>query len=395
MTVQWKSLIHRMETWMVLTMMVLGLTTEAFAQEELPPRIVCYYTPSDDLLIEDLPGDLCTNIIYAFARLSIDTWEAVPGNYQDDIVEGGYKRFTSLKERYPDLRTDISVADSNMAYMARYKSRRETFIRSVINIMTTYGFDGFDIDWEFPILPIDRNNYPILVNELRAAFDAEGKGWNLTAAVPASSILIDVGYDIPKLCSSFDAVYVMGYDLRSSEEGFTDVHSPLYRRPDLDIFFYYYDNVNDAMLKWANGGCPRHKLILGVPFYGRTFTLKNPEKHGLHALAEFAVGGWYNYNQLCKSVIDDPGWVLDYDPVGLVPFAYRDTFWVGYEDQDSLKIKMEYLRNMGFGGVMNWELTTDDFSGYCGEGTWPLLNTLNDSLQNYTVIPVDTFAPGT
>ncbi|XP_064102706.1 endochitinase-like [Macrobrachium nipponense] len=373
--------------YLLLGLVLMHGTASQAPNEGRPPRIVCYYTPGNPD-IEDVPGDLCTNILYSFGSLNTDTWELVPGNYKFDIEEGGYKRFTGLKEKFPDLKTDLSFGHENFKYLVRYKERRDKFVASVVKLLSEYGFDGFDIDWEFPQLPIERQNYPVLIDELRAAFDAEGRGWNLSMAVPSNIYLTAMGYDVPALCKSLDSVNFMGYDLRSEEEGFTDVHSLLYRRPKLDFFIYYYTNVNDCIMKWVNDGCPRHKLMLGVPFYGRSFTLLNPSWHNLHAPAKFGKAGWVNYNEICKSFLDEPGWVREYDDVGLVPWAYKDLLWIGYEDADSLMIKMNYIREQGFGGAMNWRINTDDYTGYCGQGTYPLLRTLNYGLENYTV-PVD------
>ena len=41
-----------------------------------------------------------------------------------------------------------------------------------------------------------RDNYSLLLEELRAAFDP--KGWLLTAAVPAPAFRVDAGYDVPR-----------------------------------------------------------------------------------------------------------------------------------------------------------------------------------------------------
>jgi hypothetical protein len=41
------------------------------------------------------------------------------------------------------------------------------------------------------------------VEELKAAFQSKGKGWLLTAAVPAPAFRVDDGYDVPRYLVHF------------------------------------------------------------------------------------------------------------------------------------------------------------------------------------------------
>ena len=44
-------------------------------------------------------------------------------------------------------------------------------------------------------------------------------------------------------------------------------------------------NVDAAVHYWLSHGCPKDKLILGIPLYGRTFTLANSDKFDIGDLA--------------------------------------------------------------------------------------------------------------
>lgn len=83
------------------------------------PIIVCYlgswsvYRPSlAKFTPENINPFLCTHIIYAFAGLS-SKFELRPFDSYNDITQGGYRKFTGLKEYNKQLKTLIAVGGWN------------------------------------------------------------------------------------------------------------------------------------------------------------------------------------------------------------------------------------------------------------------------------------------
>lgn len=57
--------------------------------------------------------------------------------------------------------------------------------------------------------------------------------------------------------------------------------------------------------------------------------------------------------QICLR-LKSGNWTRKYDEVGKVPYMFYGKNWIGYEDADSLKIKMDWIKQKGFAGAMNW-----------------------------------------
>ncbi|XP_064482748.1 endochitinase-like [Ornithodoros turicata] len=369
--------------------------------------VVCYYQTwaynrPDPMTydIEDIPAHFCTHLIYSFVGLDNTTWEVTSIDPLLDFERGGFKRFNAFKKKHPHLKTLLAVggwAEGGKKYsdMVSVSSRRETFVKSALQWVLKHGFDGFDLDWEYPAA-LDRNgkmsdkeNFVHLVKELRAAF--EPHNLLLTCAVPVAKFRLDEGYEVQELGKYLDHIHVMSYDLRGNWAGFADVHSPLYRRP-FDEWAYEKLNVHDGLALWAERGAPKHKLIVGVPLYGRTYTLGSKDNHGLRApVAKWLGGGspgeytnetgFHAFFEVCKNVKDN-GWTREWDDIGKCPYAYKDKQWVGYEDEQSMQIKMDYIREHGYGGAMVWAIDMDDYKEECG-CKYPLMNIIHDKMADY------------
>jgi chitinase len=108
-----------------------------------------------------------------------------------------YPRFTALKDLNPGLETWISVGGWSMndadqptaatfSNLAASSSAQSSFITSLLSFMTTYGFDGVDIDWEYPVAPersgqpADYKNYVSFLTNLKSALGTNGHNYGLS-----------------------------------------------------------------------------------------------------------------------------------------------------------------------------------------------------------------------
>lgn len=369
---------------------------------------VCYYTnwaqyrPREmKFYPENIDPSLCTHLVYAFAKLNGNKLMAYEWN--DDSTDwstGMYERFNNIKTENPEIKTLLAVGGWNMAskpftnMVATPTSRRE-FAKSTVEFLRKREFDGLDMDWEYPgdrgSPPEDKERFIQLLAEIRQTFDDEGRSTGrtpllLTSAVAAGKSKIDGGYDVPQFCRYMDLVSLMSYDLHGSWEDVTGHNSPLYPNSN-ETREQRYLNMNWASNYWVEKGCPRNKLVIGMGLYGRSFTLTNPNSNGLMAPAKSAgqagkftrEGGFLSYYEICE--MQKQGAETHYIEDQKVPYVVTGDQWVGYDDVDSLAIKVRWVKQNGFAGVMVWALDLDDFTGTsCGLGQYPLLTAINEEL---------------
>ena len=150
-------------------------------------KVVCYfgswskYRPGDGKFdVENIDPHLCTHYIYSFAGLdgseftikALDAFNDLPNNWG----KNAYGRFTNIKKENPNAKTLLAIGgwnegSINYSKMVSDPAKREKFIESVIDLLEEHGFDGLDLDWEYPAnrggTPSDKQNFVDLLKEMR------------------------------------------------------------------------------------------------------------------------------------------------------------------------------------------------------------------------------------
>jgi len=140
---------------------------------------------------------------------------------------------------------DIGEGGGNDAIfetMASKETSRKKFAASLLFLIKEYELDGIDIDWEYPD---SKENFLLLMKEIHPALQAKNK--KLSVAVAGEGVHGD-GITTESF-AHFDYLNIMAYD------GGTP-HSS-------------YSYAEKCLAYWSLKGCPKEKIILGLPFYGR------------------------------------------------------------------------------------------------------------------------------
>ncbi|MCB9594650.1 MAG: glycoside hydrolase family 18 protein [Sandaracinaceae bacterium] len=356
-------------------------------------RVVGYFTAwgvyGRDFHVDDVDAARLTHINYAFANVSAsgecvlgdpyaDTERTYDGDAWDDPLRGSFRRLQLLKERHPHLRTLISVGgwtwSTHFSDVALTEESRRRFASSCVDFMARYGFDGVDIDWEYPVggglegngnRPEDRHNYTLLLEELRRQLDARGEAdgqrYLLTIAAPAGPSIIE-HLELAALGGILDWINLMAYDLNGAWSEQTAFNAPMhtYEGDRSPAGF----EVDAAVRAYLDGGVPPDRLVLGVPFYGRSFAGATAGDGLGVAFSGAGEGTWE------RGVVDWDDIATNYLPrmtrrwheAAQVPWLHDPTtgLFISYDDPESLRIKRDYARGLGLGGVMVWELSADD-----------------------------------
>ena len=263
------------------------------------------YTPQNLSPIVDKLDRLMYSFFFFNNMFEIYTLEDKDDEFIEEIV--------AYKESNPNLKVIASIGGWNFhsslfSDMVGSPASRSAFITSLEKFMDKYGFDGVDIDWEYPCsgprddyvkitctkiqsshddggkCPDDTTNLLQFVKELRDALVDK----TISMASPASSDNWE-NIKLKEMSDYLDYWHVMTYDYTVSDisdSKLTAPNSPLYLPPKdsgvvqwslnytgellghFMIAFFYNNYLVEGYL---SAGVPPSKIMVGFPLYGHTW----------------------------------------------------------------------------------------------------------------------------
>ena len=226
---------------------------------------------------------------------------------------------------------------------------RQTFINNLLDVCDEYGYDGVDLDWEYPQSSTDRNNLNLLVSEMDSLFHAHDSTLLITMAVPTSS-WSGQWYDFGYLKNHVDFFNAMTYDIHGGWSSHAGHNSPLYQSPPGDPDGSCQTGINYLTI---TRGIPAHQINLGLPFWGKEFNASNINGAFTGSVADI------RYSEI-PGLINN-GWTYHWDSIAYCPYLINDeqTKVLVYDNPESIAYKCEYAMERELGGVMIWALGYD------------------------------------
>ncbi|MCL2545204.1 MAG: glycoside hydrolase family 18 protein [Clostridia bacterium] len=278
-------------------------------------------------------------------------------------------KLAAYKRKHPHIKTLVAVGGwgaDGFSQAAATPAGREAFVSSALALMQRHGFDGIDIDWEYPGVPAggiaagkdDKRNFTLLLRDLRRGLDAQaardGKKRLLTIAVGASAANVS-GIECAAVAPYLDYVNVMTYDMAGAGAGRrTGHHAAMYPSRPGD------PSAHTALEAYERAGIPRSKLIVGAAFYGRMWKgVAGGGNNGLHQAAGDGGNATINYPSLMQNYFGKNGYRVYWDDGACAPYLYNGENFISFDNAESVRIKGIYARSRGLGGVMFWEYSLD------------------------------------
>jgi len=342
--------------WVLLVLAAMGGPWLMRAQGQQGPltltkRLVGDYgywsrTQSPPYSADQIPMSMLTHINHAGVSFDAKGNLVVPDGFlEPELIEkahaAGVKVLLLLGGNFPALENGSSLI--------------QTLVYNLQVFEEKHGYDGVDIDWEYPTTSLDAATFLSLMTALRAAFPI------VSADVPPWG---GTGYDFPDVTPVVDYYNIMMYDCAGPWTDDAQLNSAIFPDP-FNPQSYECEpggTVKEAIDIYLNQlDIPPAQLNMGTPFYGYLYENAGALWGSCSNCANTVISE--NYGTFIKQRINQKGWQTFYDTYSLVPYMLRTDGkpgFITYDDAFSTFYRIAYsVWRRGLGGSFMWSLDAD------------------------------------
>ncbi|CAF0798949.1 unnamed protein product [Rotaria sordida] len=352
-------------------------------------KIICYFSSWTGIHPE---AKNCTHIVYTFARIEDD-------NTLTGVWNNPLKEFKNNKD--PELKVLLAVGGQDYAIrraneMMSKDDSRQKFVISTTKLLRTHEFDGIDLNFEpsealgppsTPNVQLieDKKKFSQLCKDLQEEYAEEAGRTGrarllLTVTISGIKEQLESRFDLQELAKCADWLNVQTYDYRGSRDKIAEHHSALMQAANAQDD--EKDLNQDSAIKYiVNSGVEPSKLTLGLPAFGKKFRFTSDSRDiGSSATSVGSVA----YTELCRNTMS--GWQRVFLDDRKVPIMTKGDEFIGFDDLQSMELKINYAKEQRLGGIVIYPVNFDDSSGQsCNQGKFPIVSLVKQLTSNYTV----------
>ncbi|MBR5515855.1 MAG: hypothetical protein IKU52_06605 [Clostridia bacterium] len=287
------------------------------------------------------------------------------------------------EEQNPDIKFLFTVANANLTTFESWfgsKTYASKLAAEMTKIIKDNGFDGFDIDYEFPSgSSTYKTNFVYFMKCMRENLDAlsseTGKEYFLSMAVPGGSWAFSL-FDISSLSEHVDYFNIMNYDLYINNAK-THHHTPPYNN---SLAGAVGGSVNADIQLYLSRGIPAEKIVPGCGMYSIRWKDVASTNNGLYQTGTRDYTN-IHYTEIKNSYVNKNGYVRYWDENAQAPYLYNasEKIFISYDDEQSVEVKCKLVSEAGVRGLMVFDYCTTDGIG--------LFDNMREWLDEYSAHP--------